>query len=797
MTEVPASGVQDSGAVAGRDVHLVGTYVAGRDLVVHQHLEQPVAAPTGIHQLPGDIIDFTGRDDLLREGRSWLLAAAADGRRAAPLLAISGKAGVGKTTFAVHLAHELAERYPDGQFHVNLRGIEAERQDPMEVLGGFLRAFGIVGAALPRTLAERATLFREFLHGRRALLLLDNAGAEAQVRPLLPGSAGCAVIVTSRQPLAGLEGARMVTLDVMTSRQSTQLLAGILGEARTAAEPDAAEEIAERCGHLPLALRIAGARLAARPRWTLARLAGRLRDQSARLTELKAGDLEVRAAFALSYDALAEPDRRAFRRLGLVRAHDFGAWAAAAVLDTDIDEAEEAVERLTDAQLLDSDGDDATRHPRYRFHDLLRGFARERLAAEEPAEDVEAARDRLLGAYLALSKRGLYLLAPNSKRDPLASRATPWCPDGLEIDELMRPTPFTWFLVETQAITAAVSQAFEAQRWDLTWELADPLHFHCRVLALWRPWVATHELALEAARLAQNRRGEAWILRNLGNAYRDQGLPGKATACYEDALRIGRELGSRLIEAAALNGAGEVSLDRGRLDTARAYFEEALTAWADVDDRTGVAYGHTHLAAVYVDQGLLDQAGAHAVESVRLQREYHDLSGEGYGRWVTGHIHRRRGELPEAIAEYQRCLDIYRENGEPIAAANTKVSLADVYADQRRFDEAVPLLDQALATYREFGSHRSRAIALTVLAATERRQGRLVDAARHLEEALPPLRDADDALGEARALTELGRVRSAADTTAARETLRAAIERYEAVGTPEIEDARALLAGLG
>ncbi len=788
--------VTDSGLVADQ-AWLTGTNVAGRDLIVHQHLEQPIAAPAGVNQLPADIADFAGRDDVLSQVREWLGQRERGGHRAPLLVAIAGQAGVGKTTLAVHIAHAVASDYPDGQIYVNLRGVEAERLDPAEVLSGFLRAFGVAAGAIPASLAERASLYRALLHGRRALVLLDNAASEQQVRPLLPGSQGCAAIITSRVPLIALEGARLLMLGVLTALQSAELLSGILGSERVAAEPEAAAQLVELCDHLPLALRIAGARLAARPRWPLAHMVALLSDGNKRLRELKAGDLEVRAAFALSYDTLGEHERRAFRRLGLVRGVDFAAWVAAAVLDSDAPSAEDTVERLVDVQLLDSAGFDATGHTRYRFHDLLRSFARERLRAEESDSDIAAALGRMLGAYLALSKRGLYLLSPNSKRDPLASRSVEWRAPGMDIDELMQPTPYAWFLTETQAITAAVGQAFEEQRWDMTWELADPLHYHCRVFALWQPWVATHELALEAARRAGNRRGEAFILRNLGNAYRDQGITRSAMDCYTAGLAIARELNSRLMEAAMLNGAGEVSLDRGRLVEARTYFEEAQTAWADVDDLTGVAYGHTHLGLVYAELRRFDESNVHAEESLRMQEDFRDLSGQGYAQGVIAYLRSQSGDLTGALAGYERCVAIYQELGERIAPANTYVSMASVYRAQGRHDEALRLVHEALPIYTESGSRRRHAIAMIVLSEIESDIGQTEEAVEHLGSALPVLRELDDSLGEARALAALGEAhRAGGDLDQARAAFTDAIELFGVSGSPEIEDARRSLASL-
>ena len=233
------------------------------------------------------------------------------------------KGGVGKTTLAVHAAHQLRTQFPDGQLYVNLRGVEAQALDPPEVLGRFLRALGVEGHSIPDDVDERADLYRSLMADRRALVLLDNAADEAQVRPLLPAGAGNAVLVTSRTRLTGLAGAEVIDLDVLPPEQAVELLGKIAGAHRIAREPAAAQVIAALCGYLPLALRIAGARLAAKPHWRLQRLAHRLAEQQRRLDELTAGDLEVRASVGLSYHGLGEREQRAFRLLGLLEVPDF------------------------------------------------------------------------------------------------------------------------------------------------------------------------------------------------------------------------------------------------------------------------------------------------------------------------------------------------------------------------------------------------------------------------------------------------------------------------------------------
>jgi transcriptional regulator with XRE-family HTH domain len=341
-------------------------------------------------QLPPDIADFTGRD-LALEGLHRRLRGGERGSTAAVIMAAVGKAGVGKTTLAVHAAHQLRSLFPGGQLYVNLRGVEAQALEPAHVLGRFLRALEVEDPSIPDDVDERAGLYRSLMADRRALVLLDNAADEAQVRPLQPAGAGNAVLVTSRTRLTGLAVAEVIDLDILLPGQAVELLGKIAGADRVASEPQAAQVIAVLCGYLPLALRIAGARLAAKPHWPLKQLAHRLHARQRRLDELTAGDLEVRASIAMSYYGLGELEQRAFRLLSLLEVPEFAPWMLAALLDISALEAAEVADRLADAQLLDTVRDDTTGQFRYRFHDLLRLYARERLAADETSTTRRAA----------------------------------------------------------------------------------------------------------------------------------------------------------------------------------------------------------------------------------------------------------------------------------------------------------------------------------------------------------------------------------------------------------------------
>src|ERR1035437_4094090 len=416
--------------------------------------------------LPPDTRDFTGRAELVSEVTHLIAAAATSSGTAFPIVCLSGQAGIGKTTLAIHVAHRVSGEFPDGQLYANLRGTDPRGQHPAEVLAGFLRELGVDGTDIPEGLDERARMYRAELAGRSMLVVLDNAADEAQVRPLLPGSPGCAVLVTSTSRMAALPGATAVPLDLMPPGQAAELLTAIVGPARAHAEPEAIGEVARLCGYLPLALRIAGARLASRPAWKISWFANRLSDENRRLDLLKAGDLEVRASFGLSYRGRDNAEQRAFRMLGLLPA-DFPAWNLAALLETDPDEAEQLLEQLVDAVLADIAGVDATGLIRYRLHDLLRAFARECLLDTEPAGVREEALARLADQYISAAKLASALVHPGA---PAAAPA-----DQLLMEDVVRGDPWTWFMAERASLVRLTGLAHAARLRDRTWKLAEML----------------------------------------------------------------------------------------------------------------------------------------------------------------------------------------------------------------------------------------------------------------------------------------------------------------------------------
>jgi DNA-binding SARP family transcriptional activator len=477
----------------------------------------PLATPgrmwTVPRLLPPDIPDFTGRIGQIEHLRSLL---AGESRAeweptALVVAAIAGMGGIGKTALAVHAAHLTAESYPDGQLYVNLRGAEAAPLDAADVLARFLRATGIDSKAIPPDASERAELYRTHLAGRRVLVVLDNAASEEQIRPLLPGSPTCAVLITSRARLTGIEGARRIHQDVLPPDEAVELLVRAADRELIPTQRGDATEIVQHCGLLPLAVRAAAARLAARPSWRLADLARMLRDQRSRLDQLAAGDLEVRASLALSYQGLDDETRRLFRLLGLFDVPDLPGWVAAAVLQTSMKRGVARVEALVDAHLLSDAGVDAAGQRRYRFHDLVRLYAREHAEVEDSVAVQASAYIRGLGAWLAVAEWMAAqvpgpCLAPihRSVPRPQLDFARDWA--------LSHEDPLVWFDAERAALMSVVRQACRLNLQELAFDLAGCLkkYFDLRGLHVERG--PTYERFVAACRSAGNLRGEPVML---------------------------------------------------------------------------------------------------------------------------------------------------------------------------------------------------------------------------------------------------------------------------------------------
>jgi DNA-binding SARP family transcriptional activator/tetratricopeptide (TPR) repeat protein len=749
-----------------------------------QARHQP-ASPPGPCQLPPDIEDFTGRQAAVAQVQRLL-----ERERATAIVisAIAGKAGVGKTALAVRVAHRLRPRFADGQLYVNLRGAEAQALDPAEVLAGFLRALGIEGARIPEGLEERVRQYRSRLADRRVLVVLDNAASEAQVRPLLPASHGCAALVTSRARLSGLEAAHPLTLDVLNPDHAVRLVAKLAGPARVAAESEAAQAIVRLCGLLPLALRIAGARLASRPQWRLTLLADRLADERRRLDELASGDLEVRASLALSYHGRSQQERQLFRRLGALAAPSFPAWVAAALLDSKPAKAEGLLERLVDAQLVEAAGQDQAGQLRYRLHDLLRIYARERLDEEEPALAQQASLNRLLGAYLTLGERADAMLEPSGLarygRGPVQGQHA----DHPAVATVERDA-LGWLEAERASLVAAVKQACDAGLWEPGWRLADTLASFFEVHAHWDDWQHTHTQALAVARRAGDRDAEGRVLGSLGELHWNRDRLDDAVSCLQQSLAAFRETGNRRGELHCLLTLGGIDVRQGRFGDASARFEQSLAGFRELGWRSGEANALYELGQLHRQQGRLEEAIVCLLESLTLMRAVGDRPWEAPILRNLGLTHSMQGRFGEAIACLDQSLALARATGDRHGEAYVLQSLGEVHHKQGCLEDAVSCLTQSLALARATGDRATEAYALHTLGDVRRDQGRLEEAAGCLEHCLATFRNLGYRPREAQALKSLGLLLAAKrDPAAARLAWQTALAIFRELHMPEATD---------
>ncbi|MGW0711828.1 AfsR/SARP family transcriptional regulator [Streptomyces sp. NPDC002643] len=770
-----------------------------------------VAAPRTVSLLPPAIGDFTGREEELGS----VVAGLTGEREAMPVVVVSGTAGVGKSALAVQAAHRVAAEYPDGQLYAELHGF-SEPVPPAEVLGRLLRA---LGADPPEDTAERGDLFRSLVAGRRILLVLDDAGGEAQVRPLLPGSATCGVLVTSRARLGGLVGARRTDLDVLDEERGLELLTRVTGPERTPDDPreeTAARRIVELCGGLPLALRIAGARLATRRHWTPSVLAERLADEHRRLDELAVGDLEVRAGLGLSYRALDPSARRVLRRIATLGSADVAVWTVAALADTTEDEAEETLERLLDAQLIDCPGTDQVGQPRYRLHDLVRVYAAERAEREDPAIDRTAAVGRALAAGLWLMDRvteeapsGVVILrhgfdkahregstynegvAPHKGRGadtyaaPPRGRDQPHTTDRREQTQQPSPVgarttnralqdPFAWFDTEADTLTAAVERAAAMGLHTLACEAAAALcSSSFAIKNRFDAWWRSHDAALAAARRAEDRSGEALLIIGLGQLRYEQDRIAESQEYFRTAERICTELGDVRGRSAALAGLGSACREVGELRDAERALADAAKGFRAVGDDTGIGVACRYGGSVRLELG--DQEGAFPLldESLAAYRRLGSRRGEALALRTLSMVHRSLGAYEEAARLAEEALEILREIGDPHMAAYALRARAKARMRLGRTREAEAELREVLDVCRVHEDRFGEALTLWTLGECAFAEGRLADADRLLTASAALWGVLALPLPRARALRVLSAVRAALDDAEGAAALRA------------------------
>jgi tetratricopeptide (TPR) repeat protein/transcriptional regulator with XRE-family HTH domain len=718
----------------------------------------PPPAPSP-RTLPPDVADFVGRDRLRDAIRGVALGEARPG--VVPVCVIAGMAGVGKTALAVHAAHWLAPSFPDGQLFVPLHGCEPRPVDPGTALARLLTLLGEDPGELPPDLDARAELFRSRLSGRRVLLVLDDAAGEAQVRPLIPAAPGCAVLVTSRPRLAGLEFAQPVDLDVFTDGEAVALLGAVAGQDRIRDQRAEAARLAELCGRLPLAVRIVGARLAARPSWPLRRIVDLLSDERRRLAELAVGDLRVEASIRLSYRGLAAEDRRAFRLLGLLEAPDFAGWVAAAVLDQPPDRSAAVVERLVDARLLGTRSDHSGQ-TRYQYHQLVRLYARHRCEVEDPPPARRAAVARALAGWLALAEHAGSSVPSLSLG--VGTGTAVRRPVDRDAAQVAAGDPLGWLDAELPALTASVRQAAQAGLTDLAGDLAWSIVGYFSVRSLAEEWAATAGEVLAAARRAGDHRNQAAAMLALAELHIERSRSAEAGEALAAALDLARAHGHPRIEGRALVDLGILERSRGELPGARRAYEAGLAVLDRCGDRLGVAWALSDLAVVcqvdgddeaaldYLDRALAtfraqhdprgaaktllrlgallarrdDPAGAEARlgEALALSRQIADRRGQNEALYRLGILAHERGDRAAAVALLTRAARGSREIADARGAAYASDRLGDVCAELGHTERARRALRAALRYYRRSGDHGREAPARRRLAALGSAAGR-------------------------------------------------------------------------
>jgi DNA-binding SARP family transcriptional activator/tetratricopeptide (TPR) repeat protein len=661
----------------------------------------PPTAPRAIPaQLPLDVPAFTGRTAELAQ-LDAALAAGDEQPTAVVISALLGTPGVGKTALAVHWAHAVAARFPDGQLYVNLRGFDpaGTQLDPAEAVRGFLDALGVPAARIPAGLAEQAALYRSVLAGRRVLVVLDNARDADQVRPLLPGAPGCLVVVTSRSRLTSLvavEGAHPVPLDLLPTADARQLLVRRLGAARVAIEPAAVEDIIRLCARLPLALALVAARAATHPEFPLRALAAELRDAGGGLDALTGGDAatDVRAVFSWSYAALGEPGAELFRLLGLHPGPDLSVAAAASLAAVPVSRARVLLGELSRAHLL------AEQMPgRFSAHDLLRAYAAELadLVDDEPGR--RAATDRALGHYLHTAYAAALLLQPHRDSFPLPPPPSGVTPEPLADHE----RAMDWFRAEHQVLLAMIRLAArtgrDAEVWQLVWTM------------------------------------ETFLQR--------QRHPHDLAAAQTLALEAARRLGDRSREAAAHRGLARAYAELGHYRDAQSHFRRALEVYEEIRETTGAARTHLEFAHVLEAQGSYQDALVHAEQALSTYEQVDHKAGRAYALNAVGWYHAQVGDAAKARASCEAALELHRDLGDRYGEAAALDSLGYAAHLVGRHREAIDAFERSVGLVRSLGDRYYEAVVLTHLGDAEHAAGRPDAAGQAWRQALVIFEDID------------------------------------------------------
>jgi tetratricopeptide (TPR) repeat protein/transcriptional regulator with XRE-family HTH domain len=651
---------------------------------------QPVAVAR--RQLPPTVPHFAGRAAELAVLDRWLEHTTGN---AVVISAINGMAGVGKTALALHWAHRAAGRFADGQLYANLRGYDPSGRPAQaaEVLRRFLDAFGVPAQQIPDDLDGLTAFYRSVLADKQVLIVADNAKDAAQVRPLLPGSPGSLVLVTSRSQLDGLaatDGARTLTLDGLTRAEATDLLAARLGADRVAAEPGAVAELIRLCAQLPLALVIAAARAAA-TNWPLAAHAAEIAASRHQLDAFDLGDAaaDVRSVFSWSYRQLADATARMFRLLGIHPGPDISLPTVASLAGIPRSEARTALRELSQASLI------AERAPgRYALHDLLAAYATDLALTGEADEDRQVARTRMLDHYLRTAQAAACAL--DSGQDVIISGPPE---PGVEPERLTDcDQALAWFDAEYKALIAVTGQAAQTGFDDYAQRLSWMTVTYCDRRGLWHDLATAQQVALSAALRLGDRSGQARTCRNLGRAYNRLGQAGPAQASLEQAAALSASLGDRVGEARAYIGLSVTHDNAGDLPKSLASSLRGLELAQSADEPALIAMASNNVGYDYARLGEFTLALRYCRQAVDEHRRAGSSPSLEASTWDSlGYVHYRLGDFSQAIDSYQRALALFSELGASYLRAQTLDHLGDAYCAAGDAQAAFGTWEQALA----------------------------------------------------------------------------------------------------
>jgi tetratricopeptide (TPR) repeat protein/transcriptional regulator with XRE-family HTH domain len=784
-------------------------------------------AAAATRTLPRDIVSFTGRQQQLQD----LVDAAASSGCVVGIHAIGGMAGIGKTAFAVHVAHKLAPRFPAGQIFLPLHGHTPGQRpvDPGEALASLLLTLGVPAAQIPPGVEARMALWRDRLAGRQLLLVLDDAASSEQVRPLLPGTLESMVLVTSRRHLSALEDATAISLDTLSAEEAAALLVRLAGRAGLSPGDPAAGEIIRLCGYLPLAIGMVARQLHHHPSWSLTGQAAELAAAQDRLELMATENLSVTAAFNLSYEDLTSDQQRLFRRLGLHPGTDIDAYAAAALDGTDLGVVRRGLEALYDHYLLTEPA-----RGRYRLHDLIREHARALAGRGDPEGDRDRAMTRLLDYYqhtaavaesrLAFQARPALACAATAEPGavpvlPGREQALAWlraeranlfgCLDHVTATgQHARVIALTFAVAGllyqdgpwTEALTRQAEALHAAQRLGDRAALANVLD----ALGNWRMTNGDYpnaapplEEALGVYRDLGDRYGQAYVLIGIAIARKVTGNYPSAVQALEESLSLSREIGDRPGQAEACSGLGGVRQMAGDYPGAAQALEEALGLYRAVGERFRQAGSLLLLGVVRMMTG--DYPGAAQVleEALGLYRDFGNRAGQAEAHSVLGEVRRLAGDYPGAARALEEALDIQHERGYRLGEANARALLGALKRTTGDYPGAALALGEALSVYRDIGDRGGEVTTLNESGTLYRLRGELPQASSCHQQALKLAREMGGAWDEAHALAGLGRCALAAGHTAeADANMRQALEIFRQIGAAEVADLTAELDAL-